>query len=57
LNFKSKTHEAQLEYQKVNKSSKKLSRRIKNCKASKYHEKQQTNQNGKEELRKAQNSP
>jgi hypothetical protein len=33
------------------------SRRRKNHKAIKWHEKQQTKQNAKEELRKAQNSP
>jgi hypothetical protein len=55
LNFKSKTQEAQLEDQKQMKSSRMSSRRKKNCKASKWHEKRQTKQKGKEELRKAQN--
>jgi hypothetical protein len=55
LNFKSKTHEAQLEDQKPMKSSRRSSRRRKTRKASKWHEEQQTKQNGKEELRKAQN--
>jgi hypothetical protein len=47
LNFKSMTHEAQLEDQKLKKSSKRLSRRRKNGKASKKHENPQTKQNGK----------
>jgi hypothetical protein len=55
LNFKSKTHEAQLDDQKPRKSSKRSSRRRKNHKASKSQETRQTKQNGKEELRKAPN--
>jgi hypothetical protein len=47
LNFKSMTHEAQLEDQKPNESSRRLSRRRKNHKASKWHEKRQTKQNDK----------
>jgi hypothetical protein len=50
-----KPHETQLEDQKAKKSSRRSSRRRKNCKASKWCEKQQTKQDGKEELRKAQN--
>jgi hypothetical protein len=57
LNFESKTHEAQLEDQKPKKSLRRSSRRRKHHKASKRHEKRQTKQKGKEELRKAQNSP
>jgi hypothetical protein len=56
LNFKSKTHEVQLEDQKLKKSLRMPSRRRKHRKASKKHEKRQTKQKGKEELRKAQNS-
>jgi hypothetical protein len=56
LNFKSKTHEAQLEGQKPKKNSRRSSRRKKNRKASKRHENGQTKQNGKENLIKAQNS-
>jgi GTPase SAR1 family protein len=55
MNFKSKTHEAQLEDQKAKKSSRRSSKRRKYCKASKRREKRQTKQNGKEDLRKAQN--
>jgi hypothetical protein len=47
-------HEAQLEDRKAKKSSRRSSRRRKNCKANKSTEKRQTKQNGKEELRKAQ---
>jgi hypothetical protein len=46
-------HEAQLEDQKPMKSSKRSSRRRKTVKASKWQEKQQTKQNGKEEPREA----
>jgi hypothetical protein len=55
LNFKSKTHEAQLEDQKPKKSSRRSSRRRKTHKTSKWHEKRQAKQNGKEELKKSQN--
>jgi hypothetical protein len=54
LNFESTTHVAQLEDQKPNKSLRRSSRRRKNYKANKWHEKRQTKQNGKKELRKAQ---
>jgi hypothetical protein len=54
LNFKFKTLKAQLEDQKQKKSSRRSSRRRKNDKASKWHEKRQCKQKGKEELRKAQ---
>jgi hypothetical protein len=46
----SRLNEAQLEDQKPKKSSRMSSRRRKNHKANKRHEKWQTNQNGKEEL-------
>jgi hypothetical protein len=54
LNFKSKTHEGQLEDQKLRKNSRRLPRRRKNRKVSKWHKKRQTKQKSKEELRKAQ---
>jgi hypothetical protein len=54
LKFQSKTHEAQLEDQKLKKNFRRSSRRRKNCRASKWHKKRQTKQNGKEDLRKAQ---
>jgi hypothetical protein len=63
LNFEFKTHEVQLEDQEPKKSSIRSSRRRKNRKASKYHEKRQTKRNDKEELKKLktqdqnQNSP
>jgi hypothetical protein len=56
LNFKSKTHKAQLEDQKAKKSSRRSTRRRKNYKASKWSKKRQTQQNGKEELRKSSKS-
>jgi hypothetical protein len=55
LKFESKTHEAQLEDQNLKESSRMSSSRRNNCKASKWHEKRQIKQNGKEELIKAQN--
>jgi hypothetical protein len=51
LNFESKTHEAQLEDQKPRKGHLEEG---KTRKASKWHEKWQIKQNGKEEPRKAQ---
>jgi hypothetical protein len=57
LNFESKTHEAQLQEQKSKESLRRSSRRRKHRKASKRHEKRQIKQKGKEELRKAHNSP
>jgi hypothetical protein len=48
LNFESKTHESQLGDQKPKKSSRRSSRRRKNRKACKWHEKRQTKQKGKE---------
>jgi hypothetical protein len=42
LNFKSKTHEAQLDDQRLRKSSRRSSRRRKNHKANKRHKKRQT---------------
>jgi hypothetical protein len=55
LNFESQTHEAQLEDQNPRKRSRRSSRGRKNRKVSKWHKKWQTEQNGKEEVRKAQN--
>jgi hypothetical protein len=55
LKFESKTHEAQLEGQKLKKSSRMSSKRRKTAKVSKWQEKRQVKQNGKEELRKTQN--
>jgi hypothetical protein len=52
----SRLNEAQLEDQKPKKSLRMSSRRRKNHKANKRHEKWQTNQNGKEELVKSSNS-
>jgi hypothetical protein len=52
LNFKFKTHEAQLEDQKPKKSSIRSSRKRKNRKTSKWHEKRQT----KEKAEKSSNS-
>jgi hypothetical protein len=49
-----KPHEAQLEDQKTKKSPRRSFTRRKSRKDSKRHDKWQTKQNGKEELRKAQ---
>jgi hypothetical protein len=51
LNFKSKTHEAQLEDQKPRKSLRRSSRRVKNRKANKRHKKRQTLGKNKEKLK------
>jgi hypothetical protein len=51
LNFKSKTHEAQLEDQKPKKSLRRSSRRRKNHKTNKWHKKRQTKQKARKALK------
>jgi hypothetical protein len=51
LNFKSKTHEAQLEDQKPKKSLRRSSRRRKNHKTNKWHKKRQIKQKARKALK------